>query len=76
MYPKSKCLDPDPGSSSFLIPAPDPGLFISDHISKCLLKIFGLKIIKFFVAEPDPRSVAFFTLDPGSVINIPDPQQC
>jgi hypothetical protein len=56
---------------------------IPDYISKTLVTIFGLQIIKFFVADPDPGSVVFLTMDPGwknseqgSVINIPDPQHC
>ncbi len=43
---------------------------------------FGLKILKFFDADPDPRSGILLTRDPGwknsdpgSGINIPDPQQ-
>ncbi len=39
---------------------------------------FGLKILKFFVVDPDPGSVAFMNLGSGkessvSGINIPDP---
>jgi hypothetical protein len=58
---------------------------IPDDTSESLEKIFGLKILKFFYADPDPGSGIFFTLDPGSVrirdlfgsgINILDPQYC
>jgi hypothetical protein len=34
---------------------------IPDHISE---SFFGLKILKFFDADPDPRSVIFLTMDP------------
>jgi hypothetical protein len=51
---------------------PDPGsrIKIPDQISESLLKkIFGSKIlfilVKFSVADPDPGSCAFWTLDPG-----------
>jgi hypothetical protein len=57
------------------------GIKIPDHISKSLETIFGLKILKFFDADPDPGSEIFLTLDPGSWmekfgsgISIPDPQ--
>jgi hypothetical protein len=42
------------------------GTNIPDHISESLITIFWVQIIKFFVADPDP----------GSGINIPDPQHC
>jgi hypothetical protein len=35
---------------------------------------FGLKMLKFFDEDPDPGSGIFSTLDPGSGINILDPQ--
>jgi hypothetical protein len=38
---------------------------ILDHISESLEKKFGLKILKFFDADPDPGSVIFLTGDPG-----------
>jgi hypothetical protein len=52
---------------------------ILDHISESLEKKFGLKILKFFDADPDPGSGIFLTRYPGwkklgSGINIPDPQ--
>ncbi len=46
---------------------------ILDHISESLETIFWVKILKFFDANEDPE--IFLTLDPGSGINIPDPQQ-
>jgi hypothetical protein len=48
---------------------PDPGSRIrinSRIISKSLVQFFGLKILKFFVADPDPGSGGFMTFDPGS----------
>jgi hypothetical protein len=40
---------------------------IPDHISESFETIFlGLKILKFFDADPDPGSDKLFTLDPGS----------
>jgi hypothetical protein len=36
---------------------------IPDHISESLEKFFGLKILKFF--DADPGSVIFLALDPG-----------
>jgi hypothetical protein len=54
---------------------------IPDHIFESLKQFFGLKILKFFDADPDPGSGIFLILDPGpgmekfgSGINIPDPQ--
>jgi hypothetical protein len=38
---------------------------IPEHISKSLETIFGLKIFKFFDADPDPGSGIFMTLDQG-----------
>jgi hypothetical protein len=38
---------------------------ILDHISESLEKKFGLKILKFFAADPDPGSGIFLTRDPG-----------
>jgi hypothetical protein len=56
---------------------------IPDHISESIETIFGLKIVKFFDADPDAGSGIYLTLDPGwkksdseSRINIPDPQHC
>jgi hypothetical protein len=58
----------DPGA--FLTPGsgnPGSGIHIQDQILESLVYIFWDKILKFFVADPDP--VLF---DPGSGINIPD----
>ncbi len=59
------------------------GLNNPDHISKSLGTIFSLKYLDSFMADPDPGSGVFLTLDPGSGmakfgsgINIPDPQHC
>jgi hypothetical protein len=59
---------------------------IPDHIFESVETIFWVKKFKFFDADPDPRSGNFFILDPGSGmeknsdpgsrINIPDPQHC
>jgi hypothetical protein len=50
------------------------GMNILDHIPKSLETIFWVKILKFYDADADPGSVNLF--DPGSGINIPDPQHC
>jgi hypothetical protein len=52
------------------------GMNIPDHISHSLETIFWVKILKFFDAnaDPDRGSGNFLTLNPGSGINIPDPQ--
>ncbi len=42
------------------------GVNNQDHISKSLETIFGVKILQFFDADPDPGSDIFLTLDPGS----------
>ncbi len=49
------------------------GMNIPDHISESVESIFGLKIFKFFDADPDPGLKSSV---PGSGINIPDPQHC
>jgi hypothetical protein len=77
--------DPNPGFGVFLtqwIRNPGwvkksrsgSGMNIPDHISESLETIFWIKILKFFDADPDSGSGTFLTLDPGSGINIPDPQ--
>jgi hypothetical protein len=50
----------------------ESGIHIPDHISQILVKICGLKILKFLVsvADPYPGSGAFLT--PGSS-SVPDP---
>jgi hypothetical protein len=56
---------------------------IPDHtvLPRTEQQFFGLKILKFLEADPDPGSEIFLNLDPGlkkfgSGINIPDPQHC
>jgi hypothetical protein len=44
---------------------PGFGINIPDDISKSLIKIFSLKIHRFFVAKPDSGYVAFLSLNPG-----------
>jgi hypothetical protein len=58
-----------------------PGSYFREHRNNFYL--FRLKIVKFFDADPDAGSGIFLTLDPGrknsdpgSRINIPDPQHC
>jgi hypothetical protein len=51
----------------------------SDHISESLEAIFRIKILKFFIADPGSgmekiRIRDRKNSDPGSGINIPDPQ--
>ncbi len=42
-------------------------MIIPKHISESLEKMFGgVKILKFFDADPDPDQVIFLNLDPGS----------
>ncbi len=49
------------------------GMNNPDHISESLETIFGVKILKFFDADPGWKKNS----DPGwkKLINIPDPQQ-
>jgi hypothetical protein len=56
--------DPDPGWKK----NPDLGfeMSISDLLFENFMSVFVLKILTFFDADPDP----------GSRINIPDPQHC
>jgi hypothetical protein len=74
----------DPGSGAFLTPGSGVGkksrsgsgiqipyIFLIDK-----KQFFGLKILKFFYADPNPVSGIFLTLDPGSrdgKIRIQDP---
>ncbi len=72
--------DPDPGSGAFLTPGSGmgkksrsgSGMNIPDHISESLEQNFGLKIRKFF--DADPRSGIFLALDPGWKKSDSDPQ--
>ncbi len=68
-----------PGSRMDKKPRSGSGMNILDHISESLETILWVKILKFFDADADPG--IFWTLDPGgknsdpgSAINIPDPQ--
>ncbi len=49
---------------------------IPNHIFEGLDNFFWLKMLKFVDADPDPGSGNLLTLDPGSGINIPNPQHC
>ncbi len=57
-------------------PNPESGINTPDHIFKSLVKMFSLKILKFFVADPDPGSgdLGSGMEKFGSRINIEDPQ--
>jgi hypothetical protein len=50
------------------------GMNIFDHISESLETFFWIKILKFFDADADPDPGSGNLFDPGSGINIPDPQ--
>jgi hypothetical protein len=50
--PRTSVADPDSGSGAFLTPGSGSGMNIPDHISKSLETFFGLKILKFFDADP------------------------
>jgi hypothetical protein len=79
-------LDPGSGIRDGKNPDPGSGTNIRDHISTSLATIIWVKMLKFFVADPDQGSgirCSFFTLYPGSGtrkfvsrINIPVPQHC
>ncbi len=53
----------------------DPGsrMNISDDVTESLEKFFGVKILKFFDADPDPGSEIFLTLDPSRMEKNSDP---
>jgi hypothetical protein len=67
---------------------PDPGLTSRIMFLRSKEQFFRLKMLKFFYAYPDPdpgsgiwnifdlESGMEKNLDPGSRINIPDPQHC
>ena len=80
---------PDPRFGAFFIPGSGmgkksgsgSGMNNPDHISESLETIFGVILIKFFDADPDPGSRIFLTLDPGSGTKkfgsgIPDLHHC
>jgi hypothetical protein len=70
LYPiPGSVTEPDPGSGDFLTPG--SGMNNPDHISESLETIFCLKKFKSFMQIRDGKNS-----DPGSVINIPDPQHC
>ncbi len=73
-----KVADPDRGSGIWCLFDPgirDPGwveksrsesvMNIPDHISESLETVFGLKILKFLDADPDPGPGIFLTLYSG-----------
>ncbi len=65
----SQCCGSDPGSSAFLI----PGSGIQDgknpgHISDSLVTMFRLKILRFFVTDPDPEIRWLFELGSGAFL--------
>jgi hypothetical protein len=79
----------DPGSGAFSTPGSGmgktsrsgSGMNIPVHISESLETVFGLKILTFVDANPDPGSESFLTLDQGWKISDsgirdkhPDPQ--
>ncbi len=79
MFTRDKILAP--GSGMKKIQSQDLGSGIRDvHvIFEILVSVFGLKILKFFFADPDPGSCQPWIRDPGwekivSGLNIPDPQ--
>jgi hypothetical protein len=51
------------------------GMNIPDHLSESQKPFLGLKILKFFDADPDLFVPGSGTEKFGSGINIPDPQQ-
>jgi hypothetical protein len=76
--------DPDPGSGTFLIPGSGSGkksgsgFGIRDESSRSFFRelrnsFFGLKIIKFFDADPDPGSGIFISWIQDGEIQIRDP---
>ncbi len=86
---KFSVAESDPGSGALLTlgsgmgkkSRSGSGMNIPDHSSESLETIYGIKIIEFLDADPDPGNL--FDLDPGSGmkkfgsgINIPDPQHC
>jgi hypothetical protein len=78
----------DPGSDAFLTPGSGmgkksgsgSGMNNPDHISESLETIFGLKYLNFMrIRDPGWKTLGSGirdrkNLDPGSGINIPDPQ--
>jgi hypothetical protein len=58
----------DPGWVKNQDPYPGSGMNIPDHISESLKQFFGLKILKFFDADPDLGSGIRNLFDTGSGI--------
>ncbi len=52
---------------------PGSGMNISDDVTESLENFFGVKILKFFDADPDPGSEIFLTLDPSRMEKNSDP---
>jgi hypothetical protein len=52
------------------------GMNVPDHFFESLETFFGIKILDslLLIRIQDPGSRIFLTVDPGSGINIPDPQ--
>jgi hypothetical protein len=76
LTPGSRIQEPGWVKNQDLDPGSGFGMNISDRNCEGLETIFGLKVFKFFDADPDPGSGIFLTRDPESGINIPDPQHC
>jgi hypothetical protein len=78
----------DPGSGDFLIPGSGmerkygsgSRMNIPDNFYESLETVFGLNILKFFAADPDPESGIFFPGFRSGMekfgFGIPDPQHC
>ncbi len=58
-------LDPGSGSEMGKIQSRDPGLKSQIFFSRTLHQFFGLQILKFFDADPDPWSFQPWIRDPG-----------
>jgi hypothetical protein len=72
--------DPDPGWVG-IKSGSGSGMNNPDHISESLETFFGVKILKFFDADPGSRMEKIRirdgkNSDQGSGITIPDPQHC
>jgi hypothetical protein len=71
----------DPGSGMGKQSGSGSGMNNPDHLSESLETIFWIKILKFFDADPGSgmgkiRIRERKKRDPGSGLNIPDPQHC
>jgi hypothetical protein len=54
-------------------PYPGSTINITDNIPRAYKQFLGLKTLKLFVTNPDPRSGALLTLNPGSGMKNLDP---